>query len=217
MTRREIVAVSFVVTLLISNILASKLFSIGAIVLPAAVIIYPFCFMTGDVLTEVWGYRYAKKVIYTGFAANLALIIFTYLGGLLPPAASWKNQAAYMAIFGMVPRIAIASFIAYLFGELLNSWSLEKIKSWTGAKLLFVRTIGSSVVGQIFDTGIFITIAFYGLVSHKVLIIMLISQYLVKISIEAIVGTPLAYLLVSWAKRDDEVKIGFIGSKKVCE
>jgi len=203
MNKREIISISFVVSLLISNILAAKLMTVGPLVLPAAVIIYPFCFMIGDVLTEVWGYHYAKRVIYVGFIANLSMVVFTCLGGLLPPAAVWPNQEAYMAIFGMVPRIVFASFIAYLFGELLNSWSLEKIKSWTGMRLLFIRTIGSSVVGQLFDTGIFITIAFFGIVPNNVLITMLISQYLVKVIIEAVAGTPLAYLLVKWARNEN--------------
>lgn len=200
MSKREIISISFVVSLLISNILAAKLITVWSLVLPAAVIIYPFCFMIGDVLTEVWGYNYAKKVIYIGFLANLAMVIFTSLGGLLPPAPGWANQDAYMAIFGMVPRIVLASFIGYLVGELLNSWSLEKIKSFTGVRLLFVRTIGSSIIGQLFDSGIFITIAFWGLVPQNVFFTMLVSQYLVKIIIEAIAGTPLAYLLVGWAR-----------------
>lgn len=216
MSKREIISISFVVTLLISNILATKLFSCGVVILPAAVIIYPFCFMIGDVLTEVWGYSYAKRVIYAGFIANLILVVFTYLGGLLPPASSWQNQNAYIAIFGLVPRIVAASFIAYLIGELLNSWFLEKIKSWTGVKLLFVRTIGSSVLGQLFDTGIFITLAFYGLVPSNVLITILVSQYLVKICLEALAGTPLAYLLVSWAKNDVNHKNDQIRSDRQC-
>ena len=120
--------------------------------------------MLGDIITEVWGYDYARKVIFVGFFANAALVLFSYLGGLLPAAPVWLNQDAYMAIFAMVPRIVAASFIAYLLGELLNSYSLEKIKSWTGARLLFVRTIGSSLIGQLIDTGVFITLAFYGTV-----------------------------------------------------
>ena len=204
MSKREIISTSFVVSLLISNILAAKLITVWSLVLPAAVIIYPFCFMVGDVLTEVWGYNYAKKVIYFGFMANLAMVVFTSLGGLLPPAPGWANQDAYMAIFGAVPRIVLASFVGYLFGELLNSWSLEKIKSFTGVRLLFVRTIGSSIIGQLFDSGIFITIAFWGLVPQHVLLTMIASQYLVKVVIEAIAGTPLAYLLVGWARSEKD-------------
>lgn len=200
MSRREIISIAFVVSLLISNILAVKLIAIGSVVLPAAVIIYPFCFMLGDVITEVWSYNYARRVILTGFGANLAMVLFSYLGGLLPAAPVWPHQDAYMAIFAMVPRIVAASFAAYLLGELVNSYTLEKIKSWTGARLLFVRTIGSSIIGQLLDTAVFITIAFYGTVPNQVLLIMLLSQYLVKIGLEALAGTPLAYLMVKWAR-----------------
>lgn len=202
LNKREIVSIAFVVSLLISNILAVKLMVIGPLVLPAAVIIYPFCFMLGDIITEVWGYNYARKVIFVGFFANAAMVLFSYLGGLLPAAPVWPHQDAYKAIFTMVPRIVVASFIAYLLGELLNSYSLEKIKSWTGVRLLFIRTIGSSLIGQLVDTGVFITLAFYGLVPNQVLLIMMLSQYLVKVGLEAVAGTPLAYLMVNWARDD---------------
>jgi len=200
LSRREIISIAFVVSLLISNILAVKLIIIGPLVLPAAVIIYPFCFMLGDVVTEVWGYGYARGVILAGFGANLALAFFSYVGGLLPAAPVWPHQDAYMVIFAMVPRILAASFIAYLIGELVNSYTLEKIKSWTGSRLLFVRTIGSSVIGQLLDTAVFITIAFYGTVPNQILLLMLIGQYLFKIGLEALAGTPLAYLMVKWAR-----------------
>lgn len=202
LNKREIVSIAFVVSLLISNILAVKLMVIGPLILPAAVIIYPFCFMLGDIITEVWGYNYARKVIFVGFFANAAMVLFSYLGGLLPAAPVWPHQDAYKAIFTMVPRIVVASFIAYLLGELLNSYSLEKIKSWTGVRLLFIRTIGSSLIGQLVDTGVFITLAFYGLVPNQVLLIMMLSQYLVKVGLEAVAGTPLAYLMVNWARDD---------------
>lgn len=207
MSKREIVAVSFVAALLISNTLATKLIAAGPFVLPAAVVVYPFCFMLGDVLTEVWGFRYARKVICFGFLANLGMVVFTYLGGLLPPAPVWPHQEAYTAIFGFVPRIVAGSFLAYMAGELLNSWSLEKIKALTGIRLLFVRTIGSTLVGQIVDTGIFITVAFAGTVPNPVLIRMILAQYAVKVLFEALGGTPLAYLLVKWI-RDD--KTGYV-------
>lgn len=202
MNRREIVSIAFVVSLLISNILAVKLMIIGSVVLPAAVIIYPFCFMLGDVITEVWGYDYARRVILTGFYANAAMVIFSYLGGVMPAAPVWPHQDAYMAVFAMVPRIVAASFIGYLLGELINSYTLETIKSQTGTRLFFVRTIGSSVVGQFIDTGVFITVAFYGTVPNQVLLVMLLSQYLVKVGLEALAGTPLAYLMVKWAREE---------------
>jgi uncharacterized integral membrane protein (TIGR00697 family) len=202
-SKREIISIAFVTSLLISNILAAKLMALGPLILPAAVIIYPFCFMLGDVLTEVWGYAYARKVIYAGFAANMALVVFTCLGGLLPPAEVWHHQEAYLSLFGIVPRIVMASFLAYLAGELLNSWSLDRIKDITGSRWLFVRTIGSSVVGQFVDTAIFITLAFVGTVPGPVLLTMLASQYLVKVGLEALAGTPLAYLLVGWARSEE--------------
>lgn len=214
MKKREIISVAFVVTLLISNILGVKLFALGNFVLPAAVIIYPFCFMVGDVLTEVWGYSYAKKVIYLGFISNFIVVLFIYLGELLPPAPVWPNQEAYITLFGLVPRLVIASFLTYLAGELLNSWSLEKIKVWIGVKFLFVRTIGSSIVGQLVDTAIFILIAFYGFVPNNVLLTMVLSQYVTKVILEAVAGTPLAYLLVAWANNDNSLDISRLAGRK---
>ncbi|MGI6361364.1 MAG: queuosine precursor transporter [Bacillota bacterium] len=204
MSKRELVTVSFIVSLLISNLLACKLIGWGSLVLPAAVIIYPFCFMFGDVLSEVWGFKYTRKVIWLGFVCNAAMVLFLYLGQLLPPAATWDAQAAYEAIYGMVPRIVAASFLGYLVGEILNSFVLVKIKERFGPKRLYVRTILSSVVGQAVDSGIFITVAFAGLIPTPVLLSMILSQYLVKIIIEASLGTPLAYLLVGVCRREEE-------------
>jgi len=212
LNRKEIFSIAFIVSLLISNILAVKLIIIGSVVVPAAVIIYPFCFMLGDVITEVWGYSYARRVIITGFFANAAMVFFSYLGGILPAAPVWGHQEAYMAIFAAVPRIVIASFIGYLLGELINSYTLEAIKTQTGPRLLFVRTIGSSVMGQLVDTGVFITIAFFGTVPHQVLLVMLISQYLVKLGLEALAGTPLAYIMVKWAR--EEKTLGQLKAKE---
>lgn len=204
MKKRELIVVFFIVTLLISNIMATKMISVGPLVLPAAVIIFPFCFMLGDVLTEIWGYRYTKKVILTGFGANLLMTVFLYLGQLLPPASFWQNQGAYEAIFGMVPRIVLASFAAYLVGELLNSLVMDKMKRRSGEAHLYRRTILSTVVGQIFDSGIFITVAFYGTMPNSALLTLLIGQYLAKVVIEAVLGTPLAYWLVGMIRRSGE-------------
>lgn len=204
MKKRELVVVFFIVTLLISNIMACKMISIGPLILPASVIIFPFCFMLGDVLTEIWGYNYTKKVILTGFAANLLMSVFLYLGQILPPAAFWQNQAAYETIFGMVPRIVAASFVAYLVGGLLNSLVMDRMKRRFGEAHLYRRTILSTVVGQIFDSGIFITVAFYGTMPNSALITLLIGQYLSKVVIEAVLGTPLAYWLVGTLRRSGE-------------
>jgi len=202
--KRELVVVFFIVTLLVSNIMACKMISIGPLILPASVIIFPFCFMLGDVLTEIWGYHYTKKVILAGFAANLLMSVFLYLGQILPPAAFWQNQAAYETIFGMVPRIVAASFVAYLVGGLLNSLVMDKMKRRFGESHLYRRTILSTVVGQIFDSGIFITVAFYGTMPNSALITLLIGQYLTKVLIEAVFGTPLAYWLVGMLRCSGE-------------
>lgn len=197
-----IITTLYVVLLIISNLMATKMIDIWGMILPAAVIAYPLCFMCGDVLTEVWGYKTARKVIWLGFIMNLLLVIWTYIGVYLPYPSFWQGQEAYSFIFTAVPRITLASFVGYIFGELSNSWSLEWIKKFTGEKLLFVRTIGSSVIGQVLDTILFFTIAFYGTMPNNVLITMMITQYLFKVCCEALGGTPLAYGLISWAKRE---------------
>lgn len=204
MNKRHYIAIFFIVTLLVSNLMATKIAQIGPFILPAAVILYPFCFMLGDVMTELGGFKFARKVIITGFGANLLMVVFLWLGQLLPPSASWEGQAAYELILGTVPRIALASFIAYLVGELLNSYVMVKIKERKASSPLFVRTILSTVVGQFFDTLIFITIAFIGTVPASVLGVMLVSQYVFKVVLEAVLGTPLAYLLIKIAKGDHQ-------------
>lgn len=191
--------------LIISNLLATKMILVLGFVLPAAVIVYPFCFMVGDVLTEVWGFKTAKKVIWLGFFMNLLLVVFTNIAIPLTYPEFWKGQEHFQFIFGAVPRIVLASFIGYLAGELSNSWSLELIKKITKSRWLYVRTIGSSVVGQILDTGLFITIAFYGSMPNEVLITMIIAQYIFKVLCEAFVGTSLAYGLVRWVKHENSI------------
>lgn len=198
--RKFLFIVTLYITLLfISNLMATKLTNIFGLILPSAVIAYPLCFMTGDVLTEVWGYDEAKKVIWLGFGMMFLMTLWTNIGIYMPYPSYWKNQASYAAIFGAEPRITFFSFLGYLAGELSNSKSLEWIKAkWP--KYLFVRTIGSSIFGQIFDTGIFIVGAFYGMMPNNALWIMVITQYLFKICCEALGGTPLAYALVRWAR-----------------
>ena len=198
-----IISTLFVVLLIISNLLATKLILLFNFVLPAAVIVYPFCFMIGDVLTEVWGFKIAKKVIWLGFFMNVLLIFFTNIGIYLIYPEFWQGQEHFQFIFGAVPRIILASFIGYLAGELSNSWSLEFIKKLTNGKFLFVRTIGSSMIGQILDTVLFIGIAFNGITPISVLFTMMIAQYVIKVCCEALVGTPMAYYLVRWTRKDE--------------
>lgn len=201
LSKLTILSALFITLLIISNLMATKMVILWGMVLPAAVIAYPLTFMCGDVLTEVWGFKMTKKIIWLGFFMNALLTIWVYIGIYMPYPSFWTGQEHYQFIFGLVPRIVIGSFVGYIFGELSNSWSFDIIKKITNKKFLFVRTIGSSVIGQVFDTIFFFGIAFYGTVPNNVLITMMITQYLFKVACEAFVGTPLAYGLVKWARK----------------
>jgi uncharacterized integral membrane protein (TIGR00697 family) len=198
----------FVTSLVVSNIIAVKLISVGPFFLPAAILIFPVSYIFGDILTEVYGYAKARRVIWIGFGCNLLAVSVFYLSIALPPAPFWKagafetaaSQQAYQAIFGSTPRILAASFLAYLAGEFLNSFVLAKMKISTRGRHLWMRTIGSTVVGQLADSGVFIVLAFYGTVPADVLFMMVGSQWMVKSAYEALV-TPLTYLAVNFLKR----------------
>ncbi len=202
--KKFVFIVSLYLTLLyISNLMATKITTFWGMILPAAVIAYPLCFMTGDVLTEVWGYKNAKYIIWLGFGLQALLSAWTAFGIFLPYPDFYDGQEAYARIFGAVPRVVIGSFAGYLAGELSNSFTLDWIKKFTGKRFMFIRTIGSSIVGQALDTLLFFPIAFYGTVPNDALIEMMITQYLFKLLIEALAGTPLAYGLVRWARKED--------------
>jgi len=157
------IAAIFITCLITANIIAVKLISIGGLILPAAIIIFPLSYIFGDILTEVYGFRSARKVIWLGFLCNLIAVLAIWIGGLLPAAPFWEDkQAAYDTILGYVPRVLLASFVAYLIGEFANSFVLAKMKIKTKGRWLWTRTIGSTIVGQGLDSAIFITIAFAG-------------------------------------------------------
>jgi uncharacterized integral membrane protein (TIGR00697 family) len=203
----------FVTCLIISNIIAVKLINIGGLILPAAVVLFPITYIIGDVLTEVYGYGRARQVIWMGFFCNLIAVLAFWIAGLLPAASFWnagtygspdEAMRAYRAILGFTPRLLVASFIAYLAGEFLNSLVLAKIKIRTGGRFLWIRTIGSTIVGQAADSTIFITIAFVGIISGHDLAITILSQWLFKVSYET-AATPLTYLVVNSLKRAEGV------------
>ncbi len=199
-----IVTVLFVAALIASNIIAVKLIVVADRVLPAAIIVFPLSYIIGDVLTEVYGYRQARRVIWLGFLANLFVVVAIWLGGLLPAASFWDGQEAYNRILGLVPRIMAASFLAYLLGEFANAYILAKIKIAMEGRLLWVRTIASTIVGQGIDSGVFITLAFVGTIPTSVLIELIITQWLVKTAYEA-AATPLTYVTVGFLKRREEI------------
>jgi uncharacterized integral membrane protein (TIGR00697 family) len=197
-----IIAAIFIACLITANIVAVKLVSFGGLTLPAAIIIFPLSYIFGDILTEVYGYRAARRVIWLGFICNLIVVFGIWLGGLLPAAPVWENQEAYDAILGYTPRILIASFAAYLVGEFSNSFVLSKMKIKTRGRWLWTRTVGSTIVGQGLDSAIFILIAFAG--TPWFVPISIVHHWLVKTGYEA-VATPFTYAIVNYLKRKEGI------------
>ncbi|KPK86101.1 MAG: transporter [Deltaproteobacteria bacterium SM23_61] len=204
-----LIAAVFVTSLIIANIIAVKLVSIGPLILPAAILIFPVSYIFGDILTEVYGYARARRVIWIGFGCNLLAVIVIWLSIELPPAPFWKlgpldspqsSQQAYRALFGFTPRILVASFIAYLMGEFLNSYVLAKMKIATEGRHLWLRTIGSTIVGQFADSAVFIFLAFAAMIPSGALGKLVVTQWLTKSAYEALV-TPLTYGAVNYLKR----------------
>lgn len=205
-------------SLVVSNIIAVRLISVrlpGAIemTLPAAIVLFPIAYIVGDVLTEVYGYAAARRAIWIAFGCNLLAVIAIWIAGLIPAAPFWTAQVyenpeqadqAYQAILGFTPRLLLASFLAYLMGEFLNSFVLAKLKLRTEGRYLWMRTIGSTLVGQGADSLIFITVAFAGILPGSALTTAILSQWLVKSAYEAL-ATPLTYWTVNALKRSEGI------------
>lgn len=196
----------FVTCLLIANIIAVKLVNIFGLTVPAGIIIFPISYICGDVLTEVYGYRRARQVIWLGFGCNLLAVIAIWAGQLLPGAVFWDAQTAYERILGFTPRLLVASFCAYLVGEFANSFVLAKMKVMTQGRWLWSRTIGSTIVGEGLDSLIFVTIAFWGIIPAAGLLSAIITQWLFKVAYEAL-ATPLTYAVVGFLKRQEGVDV----------
>jgi queuosine precursor transporter len=190
----------FVATLIIANITSVKLIDIGPFTFDGGTIIFPLAYILGDILTEIYGRAQARQVIWTGFASLLLFSVVTWLVGRIPANAEWMSQSSYDAILGSTPRIIAASLIAYLAWELANSTILLKIREYTGQKYLWMRTIGSSVIGHALDTAIFLAIAFAWVFSTDILIVMFISNYIWKLGTEILV-TPITYMVVGGMRK----------------
>jgi len=201
-----LVASIFIACLIASNIIAVKLVNIFGLVLPAAILIFPISYIFGDVLTEVYGYRQARWVIWLGFFCNLIVVVAIWLGQILPAASFWDGQAAYERILGYTPRLLGASFLAYLIGEFANSFVLAKMKIATNGRWLWVRTIGSTLVGQGLDSLVFMTLAFIGTIPLPVLSGAIVVQWLSKSAYEAI-ATPLTYGVVNFLKKREGMDV----------
>ncbi|QZP07812.1 queuosine precursor transporter [Caenibius sp. WL] len=210
----DLVMAAFVAILLLSNIIGASKPSF--ITLPngmewsfgAGVLFFPISYIIGDVLTEVYGYAHARRVIWTGFAALTFMAFMAWVVVSLPPAKDWPGQEAYEFVFGNSWRIVVASIFAFWVGEFANSYVLARMKVWTGGKYLWTRTIGSTVIGQGFDSLIFYPLAFYGLAGWppEQLMQVVISQWLIKTGWEVLL-TPLTYVVVGWLKDREGVDV----------
>jgi len=201
-----VIVAIFVTCLITANITAVKMVDLFGLVLPAGVIIFPLSYILGDVLTEVYGYGQARRVIWLGFFCNFIAVLAIWIGQIIPAASFWDGQASYERILGYTPRLFLSSFLAYLVGEFANSFVLAKLKIRTRGRLLWLRTIGSTLVGQGLDSTLFITLAFIGTMPLTTLIAAIVTQWLVKSLYEAAV-TPLTYLVVNFLKRKEALDV----------
>src|SRR4030042_2581376 len=198
----DILVALFVAVLLISNIASTKILTLWKFTFDGGTILFPLSYIFGDILTEVYGYQKSRRVIWTGFFCALLMSLVFYIVQILPPAEDWTNQQAYENILGFVPRIVMASLIAYFTGEFSNSYILSRMKILTTGKFLWMRTIGSTLIGQGLDTMLFCFIAFYGILPSGLLWSVIISNYIFKCSVE-VLFTPVTYWIVGFLKKKE--------------
>jgi hypothetical protein len=196
----DLITALFVAVLLISNIASTKLLQLGPFTFDGGTILFPLSYIFGDILTEVYGYARSRRVIWTGFLSAGLMSGILFVVGALPPAGDWSGQEAYDLILGQTPRIVAGSLVAFWAGEFSNSAVLSVLKVRTGGRWLFVRTIGSTLVGEGVDTILFILIAFAGVWPPQVLGEVFVSNYVFKVGVE-VLFTPVTYRLVSFLKR----------------
>ena len=201
------IGIIFVTCLLLSNLIAGKMWAVTAdITLPAAVILFPLTYIIGDVFTEVYGFRKARTIIWLGFGCSFFAVLIYLVTIALPHPGYWENQEAYAVVMGTTPRVAIASFAGYLFGEFSNSFVLSKLKVVTKGKNLWLRTILSTVVGEGLDSIIFITISFWGTMENSIVLKMILFQYLFKVGYE-VLFTPVTYAVVKAVKEKEGIDV----------
>lgn len=199
------IGIIFVTCLLLSNLIAGKMWAVTeTVTLPAAVILFPVTYIIGDVFTEVYGFRKARTIIWLGFACSFFAVLVYLITIDLPHPGFWENQGAYEAVLGTTPRVACASFAGYLFGEFSNSIILSKMKVLTNGKNLWMRTILSTVVGEGLDSIIFILVSFWGTMDNSQVLKMIVFQYLFKVAYE-VIFTPVTYGVVKWIKKKEDI------------
>lgn len=195
-----LISVFFVAVLMISNITSTKILDFGPFTFDGWTLLFPLSYIFGDILTEVYGYKQSRKIIWMWFGAVLLMSVMIIIVWLLPAASDWPFQADYQHILWLTPRIVLASLVAYLAGEFSNSYILARLKIWMKGKKLWVRTIGSTLVGEFFDTIIFVMIAFYGVFGTDVIIAIVISNYIFKVGVE-VLFTPITYFITNKLKK----------------
>lgn len=201
----HVISMLFVASLIIGNTLAVKIIQVGSFTLPAGILCFPVSYIVNDVLTEVYGYEKTRSVIWWGFICLAFMSLLYYFATLLAPAPFWKDQDAFARLFGVVPRIAIASFIAFLIGSFLNSYIMSIMKIRTKGKYLWTRTIGSTIIGEGADSFVFNCIAFLGVFKFYDVILIALSGFALKTLYE-IIMTPFTYIAVDWLKRKENDK-----------
>ena len=202
----DLLVSAFVAVLLISNLVAPKLVSWGPFVFSGAQLLFPITYIFGDIFTEVYGYAGSRRAIWNGFLASILLTAISAIVIALPSAPGWNKQDAYQTVFGSMPRIVIASLAAYWCGEFANSFVMARMKVLSNGRFLWMRTIGSTVVGQAVDTILVVSIIFAGSIPLSTMLNLMISGYGGKVIYEAL-ATPLTYAAVNWLKRVEGVDI----------
>jgi uncharacterized integral membrane protein (TIGR00697 family) len=194
----------FVTILLCSNVIgAAKVATVWGFTFGAGVLFFPVSYIFGDILTEVYGYARARKVVWAGFGAIIFASFMSWVVVSLPPADGWNDQRAYQTVFGQTPRIVFASLIAFFAGEFANSFVLAKMKVKTGGRFLWARTIGSTIVGEGVDSLVFYPVAFLGVWDRSLVLQVMLSNYMIKVLWEAAV-TPITYQVVGFLKRAEQ-------------
>src|ERR1700728_3726910 len=199
----DTLTIVFVVVLVISNLVGPKMCQVGPFKLSGAELLFPITYIFGDIFTEVYGYAASRRAIWMGFLAMGLLSVFGEIAVALPPAPDWHNQQAFATVFGLVPRFAVASLVAYWAGEFTNSYTLAKLKLLTKGRWLWTRTIGSTVTGQAVDTATVILIAFWG-TPWRTIGSVIFWSYVTKVIYETL-ATPVTYIVVAWLKRIEQV------------
>ncbi|MBF6594602.1 MAG: queuosine precursor transporter [Thermaceae bacterium] len=199
----DFITACFVVVLIVSNIASTKVVLLGPLTFDGGTILFPLAYIFGDILTEVYGYKRSRRVIWTGFfLLALATLTFASVNALPTPKNQASTAQAFSVILGLVPRIALGSLVAYWVGEFINSFVLAKLKILTEGRWLWTRTVGSTLIGQLFDTSIFLLVAFYGVWDNSLLRTVFVSNYIFKCGVE-ILFTPLTYAVVGFLKRNE--------------